>query len=146
MRGNEGDKEMVTGEEDMHDERKSRGNKEVKGPEEATCLTLNPPDCTRRTPTNSQPTEGRPGCIECSRCPFHRTLFPLYDGPAPASVAFRCHFGERKKAYGVNSFNHEAFIRHCRSLACMLRSPCCCGGMHRLHQSPQGRSSSCKFI
>lgn len=44
MRGNQGDKEMATGEEDVHDERKSRGNREVKGPERASCLTLSPPD------------------------------------------------------------------------------------------------------
>lgn len=113
MRGNQGDKEMVTGEEDVCDERKSRGNREVSRPEQASCLTLSPPDCTRRTPTNSQPTEGTPGYIKCSRCPFHRTLVTLHDGPAPASVAFRCHFAERKNASGVNLFNHEAFIRLC---------------------------------
>lgn len=101
---------MATGEEDVRDERKSRGNREVKGPEQASHLTLSPCDCTRRTPTNSQPTEGAPGYIECSLCPLHRTLFTLYDGPAPVSVAFRCHFAERMNASGVTLFNHEAFI------------------------------------
>lgn len=58
MRGNQGDEETATGEEDVRDERKSRGNREVKGAEQASCLTLSAPDCTRRTPTKSQPIEG----------------------------------------------------------------------------------------
>lgn len=57
MRGNQGYKEAATGEEDVHSERKSRGNKEARGLEKASCLTLSPPNCTRRTPTASEPTE-----------------------------------------------------------------------------------------
>lgn len=138
MRGNQGYKEAATGEEDVRDERKSRSNRKARGLEQASC--------PGERPQPPSPQRGMPGCIECSRCPFHRTLFTLHGGPAPVSVAFRCHFTEKKECSCFNSFDREAFISLRRSLAGMLRSARWCGGMHRLHQSPQGRSSSCERV
>lgn len=86
----------ASGEADVHDERRSRGSSEVKGPEEASCLTLS---LLIAPPEHPPPPGPQRGYI---RRPFDRTLFTVEEGPAPVTVAFACHFAERKNASVVN--------------------------------------------